>query len=265
MKRRRPLGQNFLCDPSIADEIINLANIEENGNVLEIGPGKGILTGRILDRSKSLLALEIDPRLCQELKKKFGKNPAFNLVHQDALKFDYSSNGHGYQVISNLPYYAATPILKRLIEFKSYIKNMTLMFQKEVVDRLTAQPCTREYGSLTVFTQFHCEVQRLLNVEKDAFSPPPKINSAVIKVTPRPTAPVSVNHLKTFFQLVHSAFLHKRKTLKNNLKTMNKHYKLDLNKIEREGIDLSRRGETLTLQDFANLSNLIAQNHDEPQ
>jgi 16S rRNA (adenine1518-N6/adenine1519-N6)-dimethyltransferase len=258
MKRKRPLGQNFLIDPHVADQIVDLAGIQQDGQVLEIGPGRGILTGRLLDRAGSLLALEIDPRLCQELQKKFGKNPNIKIIQADALKYDFSAAGEGYQVVSNLPYYAATPILKRMIEFKSHIRDMTLMLQKEVVDRLAAVPETRDYGSLTVFVQYHCRVERVLDVGKECFSPAPKVKSSVIRVIPRETPPVDLTQPSLFFQLVHAAFLHKRKTLRNNLKGLNKHFKMDLQHLENSGIDLSRRGETLSLEDFATLANAVS-------
>jgi len=259
MGRRRPLGQNFLTDPYVADQIADLAGIQPEGAVLEIGPGRGILTGRLLDRAGSLIALEIDPRLCHELQKKFNRNPNIQIVQADALAYDFDSIGMKYQVVSNLPYYAATPILKRMIEFKNSIRDMTLMLQKEVVDRLAAVPETRDYGSLTVFVQYHCRVERVLEVGKECFSPAPKVKSSVIRVTPRDTPPVELTQPSIFFQLVHAAFLHKRKTLRNNLKGLNKHFKMDLQQIESSGIDLSRRGETLSLEDFATLANAVAE------
>lgn len=259
MKRRRPLGQNFLNDPEIADLIVNLAQIRPESRVVEIGPGRGILTGRLLDRAADLLALEIDPILCQELKKKFGKNPNFHLIHMDALKYDYGTGAGPVQVVSNLPYYAATPILKRLIDFKKHISDMTLMLQKEVVERLTAVPGTRDYGSLSVYVQYHCQVERMLKVGRDSFTPAPKVESAVIRVTPRAEPAVTVADPKTFFKLVHVSFLHKRKTLRNNFKGLNKYLDVDVQRIEASGIDLNRRGETLSLEDFAALANLMTE------
>lgn len=262
MKKRKPLGQNFLNDDSIADEIVRQANIQPNGHVVEIGPGPGILTGRLLDQAGSLLALEIDPKLCRPLKKYFGKRPNFELLEMDALKYDYSAPGKPYQVVSNLPYYAATPILKRLIDFKKHILNMTLMLQKEVADRLVAVPGTRDYGSLSVFTQYHCEVERIMDVGRASFTPPPKVKSTVIRVTPRRQPAVQVDDPTKFFQLVHAAFIHKRKTLRNNLKGLHKHFEVNWQEIEDAGIDLSRRGETLTLDDFANLSQRVTFKHE---
>ena len=164
MSKKRPLGQNFLIDENIAREIVELAGIRPGGTVLEIGPGKGILTNYLLGKAEKLTTLEIDPRLIAALEKESRSNPKLQLIQGDALKYDYSSIGPDYQVVSNLPYYAATHIMKRLIHYKTHIFDMTLMLQKEVVDRLTAVPGSKEYGSLTVFTQFNCKVERLLEI-----------------------------------------------------------------------------------------------------
>ena len=262
MRRKQPLGQNFLTDPEIASDIVQQANIAPDGKVVEIGPGKGILTQLLLEQAGSLLAVEVDSRLCGILRRQFGKHPKFELVEANAMTYDYSGAGNRYQVVSNLPYYAAMPIMKRLIQYKQYITDMTLMLQREVVDRLVAQPETKAYGSLSVFTQFHCRVERLLEVKRDSFFPMPKVHSSVIRLTPLAQPPVSVDNLKTFHHVVNTAFFHKRKMLRNNLKGLNKPYQMDIKKIEAAGIQLDRRGETLTLQEFAVLSNLIEANHD---
>ena len=262
MRKKRPLGQNFLNDPSIAAEIIRQANIPPEGRVVEIGPGKGILTRELLEHAGSVLALEIDPQLFRGLNREFGKNSKFELVQADAMNYDYGAAGNRYQVVSNLPYYAAMAIIKRLIHYRKHIVDMTLMLQKEVVDRLVAEPGTRAYGSLSVFTQFNCRVERLLEVKKGSFSPPPKVDSSVIKLTPLKETPVIVKNLKTFHHVVNTAFFHKRKMLRNNLKSLNQPYQIDIKKIEDAGIRLDRRGETLTLEEFATLANLIEANHD---
>ena len=257
MRRKRPLGQNFLHDENIAREIVRLAAIEPGGTVVEIGPGPGILTQDLLNQCGSLLAIEIDPKLVRPLAKRFDRDTRFKIIEADALQFDYSQAGPRFQVVSNLPYYAATPIMKRLIHYRQHIINMTLMLQKEVVDRLAAEPGNKEYGSLTVFTRYHCQVERLLEVGKKCFDPAPKVDSAVIRLTPHPEPPVAVDNDKTFFRVVHAAFFHKRKMLRNNLKELGKHFHVDFGKMEQAGIDPSRRGETLSLEEFATLSNMI--------
>ena len=256
MKKPR-LGQNYLVDEDIAREIIDHAGTSNDQYVLEIGPGKGILTALLLGKVKSLKALEIDSKLCLALTDRFKGNENFQLIQADALKYNYSALGNQYQVVSNLPYYAATHILKRLIHYRECFTQITVMLQKEVVDRLVAIPGTRDYGSLSVFVQFYCEVERLIEVSKEAFSPKPKIDSSVIKLTPLTTPRVQVDNLKTFFSVVNASFLHKRKMLKNNLTGWESLFKNKNGKTELGGINLSRRGETLSIQDFAIISNHI--------
>ena len=256
MKKPR-LGQNYLIDEDIAREIIHQARVSNDQCVLEIGPGKGILTALLLEKAKSLTAIEIDSRLCLALADRFEIYENFQLIKTDALRYDYSALGNKCQVVSNLPYYAATHILKRLIHYREHFTHITVMLQKEVVDRLVAIPGSRDYGSLSVFIQFYCDVERLIEVSKEAFSPKPKIDSSVIKLTPLANPKVKVDNLKTFFTVVNASFLHKRKMLKNNLTGWENLFQNQNKKTELAGIDLNRRGETLSLEDFASLSNYI--------
>ena len=256
MKKQR-LGQNFLINENIAREIIEQAGVSNDQNVLEIGPGKGILTAILIKKTQSLTAIEIDPKLCLELTNRFKKDNNFQLIQSDAIKYDYSKLMNRYQIISNLPYYAATHILKRLIHYRKHFTSITVMLQKEVVDRLVATPESRNYGSLSIFIQFYCDVERLMEVGKESFSPKPKIDSSVIKLTPLENPRAKVDSLKTFFSVVNASFLHKRKMLKNNLTEWDNLFQNLNGKIELAGIDLNRRGETLSIEDFARLSNYI--------
>lgn len=257
MKKKPKWGQNFLVDLEVASRIIEIADIGSSDSVLEIGPGKGVLTHELVPRAGHMTAIEIDPGLCADLKKRYAELPNFKLIEADALRFDYSNVGGRFKVVSNLPYYAATHILKRLIHYRERIVDMTVMLQKEVVERLTAHPGQKEYCSLTVFVQYHCRAEYMLAVRKNAFSPAPKIDSAVIRLTPYPRPPVEVQDEKIFFYIVHAAFLHKRKMLKNNLREWHGQFQVEHDKIELAGIDLTRRGETLSLQEFAAISNYI--------
>ena len=256
--RKRPLGQNFLVDSAIADSIIELTDIKKEDDILEIGPGKAVLTQRLLPLARSITAIELDPKLCRELENRFkNETCSFKIIEGDAAKFDYSSIKPGFKVVSNLPYYAATHIMKKLIHFGSRIQSMTLMMQKEVVDRLTAEAGNKEYGSLSVYVQYHCQVERLLEIPNTAFSPRPKIDSTLFSLKPRPQPKVEVQDPQLFFKIVNAAFFHKRKMLKNNLKAWKNNFKNEQGQICLAGIDLSRRGETLTMSDFANLANYI--------
>ncbi len=255
--RKRPLGQNFLVDPNIAQNIIDLANIQPEDNVVEIGPGKGVLTQLLLPNVRSLVAIELDSKLCRELENRFCDRPSFRIVESDAAKFDYSSLESGFKVVSNLPYYAATHIMKKLIHFGDRIQSMTLMMQKEVVDRLIAEPGNKEYSSLSVFVQYHCQVERLLEIPNTAFSPRPKIDSSLFSLKPLAKPKVQVEDPKLFFKIVHAAFIHKRKMLKNNLKNWENRFANEKGLTRLAGIDLSRRGETLSMSDFATLANYL--------
>ncbi|MCS5621899.1 MAG: 16S rRNA (adenine(1518)-N(6)/adenine(1519)-N(6))-dimethyltransferase RsmA, partial [Nitrospinaceae bacterium] len=225
--------------------------------VVEIGPGKGVLTQLLIQQADSLTAIELDPQLSQGLQNRFSNTPSFKLVEGDAAKFDYGSLGVGLNVVSNLPYYAATHIMKKLIHYRKHIRSMTLMLQKEVVDRLTAKPGLRAYGSLSVYVHYHCEVQRLLEIPNYAFSPKPKIDSSLISLTPLPQPRVQVEDPKLFFKMVNSAFFHKRKMLKNNLKDWKHLFNENNGQARLAGIDLNRRGETLSLDEFADLANYL--------
>ncbi len=260
--KKRALGQNFLIDADIAHRIVQAARITDADTVLEIGPGKGILTELLIERAARVIAIEVDPKLCTQLKKRFGAKDNFTLLEDDAVKFDYSKLGTGIKVVSNLPYYAATHIVKRLIHYHAHIRDLTVMLQKEVVDRFTAAPAQKEYGSLSVFIQYHCDTERLLEVPKTAFSPQPKIASSVVKLTPLARPKVAVQDEKNFFKVVSAAFLHKRKMLKNNLKLWQNRFETQNGKTQLAGIDLSRRGETLSLSDFARISNHLQEPHD---
>jgi len=259
--KKRPLGQNFLIDPGIAQQIIQLAHIQPGEPVVEIGPGKGILTQLLIQQTDSLTAIELDPQLSRDLQKRFGDALSFELVEGDAAKFDYSSLGVRLNIVSNLPYYAATHIMKKLIHYRKHIRSMTLMLQKEVVDRLTAKPGQRAYGSLSVYVQYHCEVQRLLEIPNTAFSPTPKIDSSLIGLMPLPQPRVRVEDPKLFFKMVNSAFFHKRKMLKNNLKDWRHLFNKENGQARLAGIDLNRRGETLSLDEFADLANYLHAQH----
>jgi 16S rRNA (adenine1518-N6/adenine1519-N6)-dimethyltransferase len=261
MKKRPPFGQNFLADPDIARHIADCAHVTAKDVVVEIGPGHGEMTQYLIEQAQQLIAVELDPKLCSRLQQRFGANERFSLAETDALRYDYSQIGPRFKVVSNLPYYAATHILKRLIQYRTRITDMTVMIQKEVADRICADPGTRDYGSLTVFIRFYCAVERLLEVKKHSFNPPPKIDSTVIRITPLPRPSVRVDDEDAFFRVVHAAFIHKRKTLKNNLTQWHKLFAIDQNKIEMAGIDLSRRGETLTLEEFARISNTVHTQH----
>jgi 16S rRNA (adenine1518-N6/adenine1519-N6)-dimethyltransferase len=257
MKKKARWGQNFLNDRAVAQRIIDAVGKAPDGPLLEIGPGKGILTEGLLAQGFRLMALEIDPGLCEELQRRFGGRENFRLIQGDAVRFDYSSLGRRFNVVSNLPYYAATHILKRLIGYRERIGGMTVMLQREVAQRLAAAPGEKAYSSLSVFAQYNCRVESLLDVSREAFTPRPKVASTVVRLTPHARPPAQVDCEKTFFRIVHAAFLHKRKMLRNNLREWHADFVIGHDQASLAGIDLSRRGETLSLPEFAVLANHV--------
>ena len=248
--KKRPLGQNFLIDPSIAQNIIQLANIQPNEHVVEIGPGKGVLTQLLIQQADSLTAIELDPKLCRELQNRFSGSPAFKLIEGDAAKFDYGSMGTELNIVSNLPYYAATHIMKKLIHYRSHIHSMTLMLQKEVAERIINKD--GKWSKLSVMCNFYATPEYLFTVSKSSFLPEPKVESAVIKFKIK--TPPQIDQQK-FWQLVKVGFSSKRRTLINNLASGLKIEKEKAKEIlENVGLDQKIRAEKLEIEDWINLS-----------
>ncbi|MFV1951328.1 MAG: 16S rRNA (adenine(1518)-N(6)/adenine(1519)-N(6))-dimethyltransferase RsmA [Nitrospinota bacterium] len=254
---KRRLGQNFLVDDSVVEDIIRIADIDENETILEIGPGKGILTYALAKRVKRVIALELDKDLCGFLKNRLVNFSNIEIIHTDALTFDYRRLQERFRVISNLPYYVSVPIMVKLLEKREIIPEMLLMLQKEVANRITSQPGIKDYGSISVFVQYFSNVEIVLNVTKESFRPIPKVDSAVVRITPLARPLVEVMNEDLFFRIVRYAFALRRKTLRNSLKAINIPPDRLKDAFRIAEIDPSRRGETLSLQEFANLSNAI--------
>jgi 16S rRNA (adenine1518-N6/adenine1519-N6)-dimethyltransferase len=209
----RRLGQHFLVRQSILDRIAG-AVCEDGGTVIEIGPGRGALTAQLLTRAARVVAIEIDPVLAQYLRAKFRNEPKFELIENDVLKV--ALDGWGPAVIAgNLPYYITSPIIERALATGPLLRRAVFLVQKEVAERITARPGTREYGYLSVQTQLLAEAEVLFPVSRSAFQPPPKVESAVIRLMPRPQPEVS--DPAGFLQFASLCFRQKRKTLRNNL------------------------------------------------
>lgn len=258
-KPKRRLGQNFLVDDSVVDAIIRIADIDEKETILEIGPGKGILTYPLAKRVKRVIALEIDEDLCGFLNDHLAGLSNVEIIHTNALTFDYGGLKGRFRVIANLPYYISIPLIVKLLEDREMIPEMFLMVQKEVADRITARPGIKDYGSISIFVQYLSNVEIVLNVSRESFRPIPKVDSAVIKITSFVRPIVEVIDEGLFFRIVRYAFALRRKTLRNSLKSLNIPPDMLKEAFRMAGIDPSRRGETLSLQEFANLSNLIAE------
>jgi len=261
---QKRLGQNFLTDGNIKNKLLEAAELKNDDAVLEIGPGLGQLTFDISARVKEVIAVEFDKKLfliLSDFAKDF-KN--IRLIHEDFLKSDLRSIAPGnkkLKVISNLPYYISTPIILKLLENKDRMELALLTLQKEVADRLTAQPNSRDYGSLTLFASFHAGIKKLFNIKKNSFYPIPKIDSTVIMLKPRTEPPVKVMDESILLELIRIGFSSRRKTLINALSA--KGYKgLSKDAIQRilreAGISENTRAEALSLADFAAISNRVS-------
>jgi 16S rRNA (adenine1518-N6/adenine1519-N6)-dimethyltransferase len=251
---KKHLGQHFLSDPSILNDIIHAADLSGEDTVVEIGPGPGRLTRILSERVKRLVAIELDPALYGRLKGDFIAYRNVEIIQGDALKFPFETIG-AFKVVANIPYYITTPIIFRLLEAKKFLRSMTLTIQKEVAERIVAQPGGRDYGVLTIMIQYVAEPDLKFIIPKEAFRPMPKVDSAVIhmKILEHPS--VILEDEKIFFRLVKAAFAQRRKTLSNSLKG----FREDMTGIlVSSGIDPQRRPETLSIGEFARLSDALA-------
>ncbi|MBI4377844.1 MAG: ribosomal RNA small subunit methyltransferase A [Nitrospinae bacterium] len=254
---KKRFGQHFLIDESIVMEILKFANLSENETVVEIGPGNGILTSKLADIAKRVIAIEIDKRLFRFLKERLSSYNNISIINGDALYYTYGEIPERFKVVSNLPYNIATPMIIKLIEQRERIIDMIFMFQREVADRIVAKPGTKDYGALSITVQYRADAYKLLNVSRGSFKPVPKVDSSVIRITPRKDPLIEVIDEELFFSIIKAAFSHRRKTIRNNFKTMNLSDEF-LEKIFNEtGIKPSRRGETLSMLEFADISNTI--------
>lgn len=254
---RKRFGQHFLHDVSVLDRIIQAFAPQPDDHVVEIGPGRGVLTRALAPHVACVHALEIDRDLVAALKGNPGLADNVTVYCTDALSFDYcalTSDAHRLRVIGNLPYNISTPLLFHLLEQVHCIEDMCFMLQHEVVERLCAQPRSKAYGRLGVMVQWRCQVEKLLTVKPAAFRPPPKVDSAVVRLRPHAQPPVTVNAEAVFASVVRAAFVQRRKTLRNALRGL-----LDGKQMQALDIDPMRRGETLTLAEFAALSNAVTQ------
>lgn len=264
---KKSLGQNFLTDDTILERIVHTLELKPEDAVLEIGPGMGALTMPLAQRAKKLVAVEIDQRLVPILKQDFRSFDHVTIVHDDILKTDivslFETHFSLYErvhVAANLPYYITTPIIMRLLESGVSFQRLVLMMQKEVAERLAAKPGSKEYGSLSVAVQYYCDVEKKFSVPGAAFIPQPKVDSTVVRLERR-TAPVVELFDETFFfAVVRASFAQRRKTLYNNLgnQFFTKETKFQLRDILIQiSIDPSARGETLSMEEFARLSNAL--------
>ncbi|MEW5754865.1 MAG: 16S rRNA (adenine(1518)-N(6)/adenine(1519)-N(6))-dimethyltransferase RsmA [Pseudomonadota bacterium] len=254
-KARKRFGQNFLQDEGIIRHIIHSIHPQQGQRLVEIGPGLGALTQELLAEAGVLDVIELDRDVIPHLQRACTGKGELRIHNADALDFDLRTLAdaqHKLRIIGNLPYNISTPLLFHFIDQIDVIEDMHFMLQKEVVDRLAAPPGGKDYGRLSVMVQYHCAVEKILDVPPEAFTPAPKVDSAVVRLIPHRTPPVQVASVAELAKLVTSAFAHRRKTLRNNLKGI-----LSAEQIEALGIDPGARAETLSLEEFARLSNAV--------
>jgi 16S rRNA (adenine1518-N6/adenine1519-N6)-dimethyltransferase len=254
-RARKRFGQHFLHDHNIIQHIITAINPQQNQTMVEIGPGKGALTIPLLDHLDTLHVLEIDRELAHTLAKKYDTEQKIIVHCLDALTYDFEELGSQHlRIVGNLPYNISTPLIFHLLENNHVIDDMVFMLQEEVIDRMCASPGGKDYGRLSVMVQAHCRAEKLFTVNPDAFSPPPKVMSAIIKLIPFDGLLNKISDHISFTDIVKQSFSQRRKTLKNCLKGM-----LDRDQIINLGIAPEARAETLTVNDFIGLANAYHQ------
>lgn len=263
---KKSLGQNFLIDSNILNRIVSAAELTKEKAALEIGPGIGALTQRLAQEAGKVTAVEIDQRLIPILGEILEPEQHVDIVHGDVLQLNLQelfqnkfTGFHKVSVVANLPYYVTTPILMKLLETKLPLEHIVVMIQKEVAQRMAAKPGGKDYGSLSIAVQYYCTTEIVCHVPQTVFIPQPNVDSAVIKLTLREQPAVQVEDEKFFFRVVQSAFAQRRKTLINNLLLLTgKDKRPQLTELlEGIGIDPSRRGETLSLEEYAKLSETL--------
>jgi len=259
---RKRWGQNFLVDHNIARKIISSAALSPKDIVLEIGAGKGILTGKIAPQVRKVMAIEIDKKLCSFLREELRNYKNVEIIGEDFLKLDISrlltsGDGSSVKVIANLPYYITSPIIVKLLNMKKWSEAI-FMLQREVGERITASPGGKDYGSLSILVQYHCDVEKQFNVSRNVFRPKPDVDSVVIKLKLLKVPRIKVKNERMFFEIVHAAFSQRRKKLSNSISNVLKIDKRPLeNLLERLNISPTRRAETLSMEEFGAISDSL--------
>ncbi len=267
----KKLGQNFLIDRGVIEDIVVGSQVDADTLVIEIGPGQGALTEELANYAGALYAVELDDRLIPYLRTRFALREHVEIIHGDILDVDLESliqkgkEKYGLQnvrVVGNLPYYITTPIIMKLLESDIPFESITIMMQKEVAERLMAEPGTKNTGAITYAVQYRCTVDRICDAERHCFDPAPKVDSMVLRLNLRQAPPVNPADETFFFRCIKAGFMMRRKTLLNSLTCLNAldaSYHFDKaiirEALERCGIEVNRRAESLTMEEFEKLSN----------
>jgi len=259
-KARKRFGQNFLRDPGVIQRIVDSIAVKSDDNLVEIGPGQGAITGLLLTKADSLNVVELDRDLIPILLAQFANYKGFTIHQADALKFDFTElyqPGRPLRIVGNLPYNISTPLIFHLLALGDRVRDMHFMLQKEVVERMAAVPGNKDYGRLTIMTQYHCQVSQLFNVPPECFVPQPKVESAIVRLVPKTAISVPAADVALLDKLVAAAFQQRRKTLRNALRNW-----CSSEDLEQLSINPTARPETLSPEDYVALANLC---HSRPR
>lgn len=268
IKANKSLGQNFLVNGEVVENIINCSKITQNDMVIEIGPGLGVLTKYLLEKAGKVLCIELDPKMVEILEDRFKLYSNFEILNEDVLKVDLneiirknkmSDNIKNVKIVANLPYYITTPIVMKLLEERLDIESITIMIQKEVADRLIEIPSQKNTGAITYTVYYYCESEKIMEVPNSSFIPEPEVTSEVIKMNIRKKPAVEIDNPKVMFMIIKSAFMQRRKTLLNALTNA----QVFSSKQEGENIlkqiclEPNVRAENLTIQNYADIAEII--------
>jgi len=263
LRAKKGLGQHFLSAMPTVDKIVKTLNLDAKEDVLEIGPGLGVLSAKIASHVHAIFAIETDIRACEIIKTEFSHIKNLHLIHKDILKLKLKDElidlRYPVKVVGNIPYNITSPILFWLVENKNMISSAFLMTQKELADRIVAPPNSKTYGALSIMIQARACVKKIFNVSAASFIPPPKVSSSVIKIDFQNPPDLGIKDWKVFEKVVRTAFQKRRKTIKNALSdiTLPSHYASIEDVLNKCKIKIQRRPETLSLQEFADLANML--------
>ena len=272
IKANKRLGQNFLIDDKVLQDISNGAEIGKNDLVIEIGPGLGSLTKLLLEKAEKVICIEIDNKMIKILQDRFVLNKNLEIINDDVLKIDLNSlineeknknkNIQSVKIVANLPYYITTPIIMKLIEDNLDIESITVMIQKEVADRLIAIPGTKDAGAITYTVYYYCEAQKIREVQNECFIPVPEVTSEVIKLKMRKDNFINVKDKKVMFNIIKSAYMQRRKTLVNSLTSVGVFNSKEqgIKILKTLGLNENTRPESLSIEDFARLTDYFIDN-----
>lgn len=255
-RARKRFGQNFLHDQNVIERIVKAINPKPGQALIEIGPGQGAITEKLLSISGHVDVIEIDRDLAELLRQRYQSLPGFTLHQNDVLKFDFSKipcPAGGFRILGNLPYNISTPLIFHLLNYYQHINDMLFMLQLEVVERMAAKAGENNYGRLSIMVQYYCKVEKLFTVAPQAFNPQPKVYSAIVKLSPHQSLPFPAINSKTLENVVRVAFSQRRKTIRNSLKTL-----IEPKQLELLEINCSLRPEKISLSEYVKISDYLS-------